>query len=139
MTTNTRKTGDNNSSALCRLTAISNYDDDLLPRVVTNVPVLRWFLAHGANPNRGILRYSMRQSETDSYAALEAAVYYGDMMAIRMRMLLDAGAKIKDSSPLHVILGACAPGQNSRVGPARPSREFYEGKFLSWYYWRAWI
>lgn len=65
------------------------YGAVLLPSIVSNLPLLSWFLANGANPNLGEQRdYRDRNGgpETDSCAAL------GDVVAVRV--LLDAGIAI---------------------------------------------
>ncbi|KAH8645454.1 ankyrin repeat-containing domain protein [Xylariales sp. PMI_506] len=103
------------------------YGAVLLPNVVaaTNMPLLSWFLTHGADPNLGPQRdYRDRTggSETNSCVALETAASRGDEEAVRM--LLDAGARIENGSPLHCAAGACPPGSSPQAGPVSPSREF---------------
>lgn len=87
------------------------YGEVLLPRVVTNLPLLQWFLEHGADPNLGTQpdrRDRMGVSVTDSGAALTKAAYAGDLEAVRL--LLDAGARAQNGTPLHAAAGACPPG-----------------------------
>ncbi|KAJ5578362.1 uncharacterized protein N7459_007326 [Penicillium hispanicum] len=86
----------------------------LLPKTVTNPPLLRWFLAHGANPNLG--PSGLKPEATGkSCAALEAAAARGDVEAVGL--LLDAGAEIQNGNPLHYAAGACQPGtQHVQMG-----------------------
>ncbi|TVY92633.1 hypothetical protein LAWI1_G004156, partial [Lachnellula willkommii] len=105
------------------------YGAVLLPRVVTNLPLLRWFLAHGADPNLG--EQEQRDDRTggpraDSCAALESASDRGDVEAVRL--LLDAGAEIRNGIPLHFAAGACPPGTNPHAGRITPSKEFDESR-----------
>ncbi|KAJ6120864.1 hypothetical protein N7523_005144 [Penicillium sp. IBT 18751x] len=91
------------------------YGAVLLPKVVTNIELLRWFLENGANPNLGAQRFSGdRNCESDpaSCAALEAAATHGSVEAVQM--LLDAGAEIRNGTPLHYASGACTPGASTR-------------------------
>ncbi|KAJ6018468.1 hypothetical protein N7499_003304 [Penicillium canescens] len=88
-----------------------NYGADLLPKVVTNPPLLHWFLAHGTNPNLGAQQNSnFDESEPDPHScvALEAAAARGEVDAVRM--LLNAGADIRYGTPLHYAAGAVSPG-----------------------------
>lgn len=98
----------------------------LLPRVVTNPPLLSWFLSHGANPNLGEQQAGHVDGtgalDTRSCAALEAAASEGNVEAVRM--LLDAGAEIKNGVPLHCAAGKCPPGTNPHTGRVTPSKEF---------------
>ncbi|PQE14027.1 Ankyrin repeat-containing domain protein [Rutstroemia sp. NJR-2017a BBW] len=92
------------------------YGAVLLPDVVTNVPLLKWFLIHGANPNLGPQRDNrdrMGGSDTDCCVALQTAAARGEVEAVRL--LLDAGAEIKNGVPLHYAAGACPPGTNPHV------------------------
>jgi ankyrin repeat protein len=101
------------------------YGEVFLPHIVTNIPLLRWFLDHGADPNLGQQRdYRERfgGSETDSCAALQAAAAKADIEAVHM--LLDAGAKIDNGVPLHYAAAACTPGANPYAGRVTPSKEF---------------
>jgi len=87
------------------------YGAVLLPRVVTNLPLLQWFLEHGADPNLGRQhnhRDRMGTSDTNSGAALTAALAAGSLEAVRL--LLDAGARAQNGAPLHAAAGACPPG-----------------------------
>ncbi|KAM3068010.1 hypothetical protein ACMFMF_009377 [Clarireedia jacksonii] len=105
------------------------YGAVLLPRVVTNISLLKWFLDHGANPNLGPQRDNrdrMGSSETDSCVALEKAAVRGEVEAVRM--LLDAGAEIKNGVPLHYAAGACPPGTNPHVARVVPSETFDQGQ-----------
>lgn len=105
------------------------YGEVLLPRVVTNIPLLRWFLDHGANPNLGRQRYYQDRyggPETDSCAALTAAAAEANAEAVRM--LLDAGAKIGNGAPLHYAAGACPNGENPHSERVTPSKEFDTSK-----------
>ena len=101
------------------------YGEVLLPRVVTNLPLLQWFLAHGANPNFDAQRYNtdrMGDPETDSCASLEAVASQGSLEAVHL--LLDAGARIEYGYPLHRAAGAHPAGTNVYNDIVRPSREF---------------
>jgi ankyrin repeat protein len=105
------------------------YGAVLLPRIVTNLPLLRWFLAHGADPNLGEQSPSLDRTggpDTASCAALQYAAGHGDLEAVRM--LLDAGAKIENGYPLHFAAGACPPDTNPNVARVKPSAEFDKGK-----------
>ncbi|PCG90738.1 Hypothetical protein PENO1_097540 [Penicillium occitanis (nom. inval.)] len=105
------------------------YGQVLLPRVVTNIPLLRWFLDHGANPNLGRQRYNQDRyggPETDSGAALTAAAARADFEAVRI--LLDAGAKIDNGAPLHYVAGACPNGENPYYERVTPTKEFDTSK-----------
>ncbi|TVY26841.1 hypothetical protein LHYA1_G004430 [Lachnellula hyalina] len=105
------------------------YGAVLLPEIVTNLSLLRWFLAHGANPNLGTQRdFRDRNgaSQTDSCAALEAAAGRCDVETVRM--LLDAGAEIQNGVPLHFAAGVCPDSKNPHVGAVTPSREFDVGR-----------
>ncbi|KAJ5917362.1 hypothetical protein N7466_010916 [Penicillium verhagenii] len=87
-----------------------DYGTLLLPKVVTHLPVLCWFLAHGANPNLGAHHDSdiAGPPHPQSCAALEAAAARGSVDAVRL--LLNAGASIHYGTPLHFAAGACSPG-----------------------------
>lgn len=50
----------------------------------------------------------MGVSVTDSGAALTKAAHAGDLEAVRL--LLDAGARAQNGTPLHAAAGACPPG-----------------------------
>ncbi|RDL40025.1 uncharacterized protein BP5553_00004 [Venustampulla echinocandica] len=87
------------------------YGAMLLPCVVTNLPLLKWFLVHGANPNLGVqsdYRDRLGGPDTDSCAALQKAASTGTLEAVHL--LLDAGAQIRNGTPLHCAAGACPPG-----------------------------
>ncbi|KAJ5451172.1 hypothetical protein N7491_000354 [Penicillium cf. griseofulvum] len=101
------------------------YGSTILPRTIKSLPLLRWFLDHGANPNLGAQRLSHDRRggpDTSSCNALEAAAAHGGVEAVRM--ILDAGAKIQNGVPLHCAAGACPPGTNPHAGRVIPSREF---------------
>ena len=104
----------------------SYYGAVLLPRVVDNLPLLRWFLAHGANPNLGEERKFQDRfggSDTNSCAALETAAYDGNVDAVRL--LLDAGAEIRNGYPLKSAAAACPPGMDIHDGRVTPlSKDF---------------
>jgi hypothetical protein len=105
------------------------YGDVLLHRVVTNLPLLRWFLDHGADPNLGPQRDSrdrMGGSDTDCCIALETAAARGEVEAVRL--LLDAGAEIKNGLPLHYAAGACPPGTNPHAARVLPSEMFDQAR-----------
>ncbi len=95
----------------------------LLPSIVTNHSLLRWFLDHGANPNLGEQdEHLYCEPIIDSCVALENMAYQGDLEAVRM--LLDSGAVIQNGFPLHAAAGACPPGGNPHAGMVTPSEEF---------------
>ncbi|PQE08328.1 Ankyrin repeat-containing domain protein [Rutstroemia sp. NJR-2017a WRK4] len=101
----------------------------LLPDVVTNVPLLKWFLIHGGNPNLGPQRDNrdrMGGSDTDCCVALQTAAARGEVEAVRL--LLDAGAEIKNGVPLHYAAGACPPGTNPHVARVLPSETFDQSR-----------
>lgn len=101
------------------------YGNVLLPRVVRNLPLLSWFLAHGANPNLGPQKdfYDRHgSSDTESCNALESAAAHGSVEAVQM--LLNAGARIQNGAPLHFAAGVCPPGANPHAGRVKPSKDF---------------
>lgn len=101
------------------------YGAVILTLVIGDLHLLSWFLDHGADPNLGQQRdYRDRTGgpETDSCEALETAAGRGDVEAVRM--LLDAGARLQNGTPLHSAAGACPPGANPHAGRVSPSREF---------------
>ncbi|KAL2789263.1 hypothetical protein BJX66DRAFT_307316 [Aspergillus keveii] len=101
----------------------AEYGAVLLPSVLTNHALLRWFLAHGANPNLGKQQeYRYGRSRSDSCSALETAARIGDAEAVRM--VLDAGAVIENGFPLHAAAAALPPGAIPHVGLVTPSKEF---------------
>ena len=108
------------------------YGAVLLPQVVANLPLLQWFLAQGADPNLGEqqdLRDRFGASDTTSCAALETAAGQGNVAAVRM--LLDAGAKIQNGTPLHFAAGACPPGMNPYDIGVTSSKEFDQSRILA--------
>ncbi|KAL9059000.1 MAG: hypothetical protein Q9162_001388 [Coniocarpon cinnabarinum] len=105
------------------------YGEVLLPRVVTDLPLLRWFLAHGANPNLGEqLEHHDRlgASDTNSCRALEVAAARGGLEAVRL--LLDAGARVENGLPLHRAAGVCPEGTNIYNDTICPTPEFDAGR-----------
>jgi ankyrin repeat protein len=101
------------------------YGAVLLPQVVNNLPLLSWFLAHGANPNLGPqkdFRDRHGNPDTQSCNALETAAARGSVEAVRM--LLEAGAHIQNGAPLHYAAGVCPAGTNPHAGRVQPSKEF---------------
>ncbi|KAJ5161689.1 hypothetical protein N7492_007081 [Penicillium capsulatum] len=95
-----------------------DYGAVLLPKTVTSLPLLRWFLVHGANPNLGPQQSSNDPASGPNFhscAALEAAAAHGSVEAVRM--ILDAGAEISYGTPLHYAAGAVPPGTKSSGGP----------------------
>ncbi|KAL4919541.1 hypothetical protein BDW62DRAFT_41209 [Aspergillus aurantiobrunneus] len=101
----------------------SDYGAVLLPSVLSNHTLLKWFLNHGANPNLGAQQERRDGgSVANSCAALEESAYRGDVEAVRM--LLDAGAVIQNGFPLHAAAGACPPGAFPHSVSAFPSKEF---------------
>ena len=92
------------------------YGCTLLPRTVTSLPLLRWFIDHGANPNLGVQKTThdrRGEPDTSSCATLEAAAVRGDVEAVRM--ILDAGARIQNGVPLHYAAGARSNHDTSRI------------------------
>lgn len=105
------------------------YGAVLLPRVANNLPLLTWFLAHGANPNLGPQKdFHDRHggSDTESCTALESAAAHGSVDAVKM--LLNAGARIQNGTPLHFAAGVCPPGTNPHAGRVKPSKVFDEDR-----------
>ncbi|KAJ6103293.1 hypothetical protein N7486_005720 [Penicillium sp. IBT 16267x] len=92
----------------------------LLPRAVNNTHLLKWFLAHGANPNLGL------QQNLNSCEALESAASSGTVEAVRI--LLEAGAQISNGGPLYYAAGVCPPGANPHMGTVSPSTDFDEDR-----------
>ena len=108
------------------------YGKVLLPSILSNLSLLGWFLAYDANLNLGAQdnnRDRNRKSDTKSCDALQTAAGRGDVEAVRM--LLDAGAEIQNSVPLHYAAGACPPGTNLHYGRATPSKEFDESRIAT--------
>lgn len=101
------------------------YGAVLLSRLVNNLPLLSWFLEHGANPNLGQqkdFRDRHGSSDTESCISLETAAAHGSVEAVKM--LLDAGALIRNGAPLHCAAGVCPPGTTPHAGRVEPNQEF---------------
>ncbi|VUC27995.1 unnamed protein product [Clonostachys rosea] len=97
----------------------------MLPTVVSNISVLRWFLDHGVNPNHSTQYNHLTgtgEPESNSCAALEAAATRGTVEAVKI--LLEAGAEIENGTPLHLAAGVSPPGANPHAGRVTPTREF---------------
>ena len=133
---------------------LDHNDAVLLPRTVDNLPLLRWFLAHGADPNLGREYHNngntIVATNNHSCRALEYAAghgnfytYYAYAMACvlvniamltstgnveAVRLLLDAGAVIEYGNPLHSAARAHPPGTNPYDAPVKPSKEFDESR-----------
>lgn len=104
------------------------YGDMLLPYVVSNHTLLRWFLSHSVNPNHGRQSYnrdSFGGPDTESGAALEAAAVRNDVDALCI--LLDSGADVRFGAPLHRAAGICPPGVNPYYERPQPSQEVDRG------------
>ncbi|KAJ5730135.1 uncharacterized protein N7483_004643 [Penicillium malachiteum] len=105
---------------------VEEAEDLLLPSlsIVTNLPLLDWFLCHGANPNVGwrVADPTLKAGLDNYCAALEFAARKGSIEAVRM--LLDAGACVSNGTPLHSAAGALPPGSNAHTGRVTPSEEF---------------
>ncbi|KAF5879326.1 putative ankyrin repeat protein [Botrytis fragariae] len=105
------------------------YGQVLLPELVTNISLLRWFLSHGANPNLGAQRLHHARfgdPEINSCATLESSAAKADVKTVRL--LLEHGAKIENGYPLHYAAGSCPPGTNPHVALVTPSTEFDIGR-----------
>lgn len=103
------------------------YGSTLLPKIVENVPLLRWFLEHDADPNLGPQReHRLGGPDTHSAAALETAAGHASVESVQL--LLDAGACIQYGTPLQSAAGSSPPGANWHVGRVTPSKEFDESK-----------
>ncbi|OOF98448.1 hypothetical protein ASPCADRAFT_205669 [Aspergillus carbonarius ITEM 5010] len=87
----------------------------LTVRVITNPPLLRWLLDQGVDPNAGA-------SDPNQLSALELAAGSGDVETVRL--LLDAGADVRQGVPLHVAAAACPPGTDDGRHPIAPTQEF---------------
>lgn len=107
-----------------------DYGAVLLPKTVTSLPLLRWFLVHGANPNLGAQQASNDPASGPNFhscAALEAAAAHGSVEAVRM--ILDAGAEIRYGTPLHYAAGAVPPGTRPSGGPQNIMRDAENKEF----------
>ncbi|TGO21617.1 hypothetical protein BPAE_0209g00030 [Botrytis paeoniae] len=107
------------------------YGQVLLPELVTNISLLRWFLSHGANPNLGAQRLHHARfgdPEINSCATLESSAGKADVETVRL--LLEHGAKIVNGHPLHYAAGSCPLGANPHVALVTPSIEFDIGRIL---------
>lgn len=105
------------------------YGAVLLPRVTSDIRLLSWFLSRGADPNLGTQRDNRDrngESETNSCDALQSAAARGTEEAVKM--LLDAGAKISNGTPLHCAAGVCPAGSNPHAAAVIPSNEFDTGR-----------
>ncbi|GAB7357189.1 hypothetical protein MBLNU459_g8176t2 [Dothideomycetes sp. NU459] len=99
------------------------YGAPVLPTIVGNEPVLRWFLSHGADPNLGPQRTNEERYGycwTESGAALNNAAAYCTPQTIDL--LLNAGAKKEfsialHSAALHVPHAAWERGDRGRPTP----------------------
>lgn len=82
----------------------------LFMQVIPSIPLLRWFLSHGIDPNYGVKRDTSTKKGGPSHEcadALEFAAYKGSAEAIEI--LIEAGAKITYGTPLHSAAGALPP------------------------------
>lgn len=107
-----------------------DYGAVLLPKTVTSLPLLRWFLIHGANPNLGAQQASNDPTSGPNFqscAALEAAAAHGSVEAVRM--ILDAGAEIRFGTPLHYAAGAVPSGTRPNGGPQNMMRDAENKEF----------
>ncbi|KPM42157.1 hypothetical protein AK830_g4421 [Neonectria ditissima] len=107
------------------------YDGNvLLPFVITNLDVLRWFLTHGANPNLGVHPNrpdsTVSGPSTESCNTLQLAAAHSTVEAVQM--LLDAGAQIGYGTPLHSAAGVCEESSGPRRGRVKSGKEFDEGR-----------
>ncbi|KAJ5317602.1 hypothetical protein N7508_002110 [Penicillium antarcticum] len=101
------------------------YGTTLLPRVVMNLPLLGWFLDHGADPNLGAQRDNRDRRggpDTNSCVTLEVAAADGPVEAVDL--ILRAGVRIENGLPLHYAAGVCPPGQNPHAMRVEPSFDF---------------
>ncbi len=86
-------------------------EHELFMESLSNLPLLRWFLSHGVDPNYGIKRDTPYRAGGPSHEcadALEAAAAAGNAEAVAI--LLDAGAKVEYGTPLHRAAAAQPPG-----------------------------
>ncbi|RAK95217.1 ankyrin repeat domain-containing protein [Aspergillus ibericus CBS 121593] len=83
--------------------------------VITNPPLLRWFLDQGVDPNAGALDLHRR-------SALELAAGRGDVDTVRL--LVEAGADVQQGLPLHVAAAACPSGTDADRTLITPTEEF---------------
>ncbi|KAI5459541.1 ankyrin repeat-containing domain protein [Mariannaea sp. PMI_226] len=105
------------------------YGEVLLPKVISNPSLLVWFITHGADPNLGTQRDNRDRlglPDTDSCAALESAAAHGTVEAVKI--LLDAGARVHNGTPLQCASAATPPGTNPLYERARLSKEFDAGR-----------
>ena len=97
----------------------------LLPTVVSNPLMLRWFLDHGADPNLAEQRYYSDVTggpDADHCAALEIAAEEGNVEAARL--LLENGAKLEYGYPLQIAAGVCQEGTNPYFPDVTPTEDF---------------
>lgn len=102
---------------------------DLFMESIPDVPLMHWFLSHGANPNHGTKRDTPSHAggPSDECAdALERAAHAGSAEAVEV--LIAAGAKVAFGTPLHSAAGTMAPGQMHYGANARQSKEFDESR-----------
>lgn len=87
-----------------------------LGNVIENEELARWLLARGANPNLGPQPYNrqpLSRSITNSGAILEIAAALSNPTFFDI--LLQHGAKLENSSPLHQAAGRRAARENDRI------------------------
>ncbi|KAJ5818808.1 hypothetical protein N7474_004399 [Penicillium riverlandense] len=93
-----------------------SWGDVELSNCIKDIPLLRWFLHHGANPNWRD-EHQLKRPSTLEWAAL-------DSNTEAVQLLLDAGADIENGVPLHRAAGVHPPGTNPHTGRITPSQEF---------------
>ncbi|PYI02034.1 ankyrin [Aspergillus sclerotiicarbonarius CBS 121057] len=93
------------------------WDDGTLltVQVITNNPLLRWFLDYGVDPNSGA-------SDSNRQSALELAAGSGDVDTVRL--LVNAGAHVQQGLPLHAAAAACPPGTDADRNLITPTKQF---------------
>ena len=101
------------------------YGAVVLERTFRNLPLLRWLLDKGANPSIGRQRYNVDRygdSDTELCRTLDVAAADGNFEAVRL--LLKAGADLRNGVPLHYAAGRCPEGKNPYNELIKPSPEF---------------